>query len=125
MHPVLDESKPIFQQIAQMISNDIVEGTLKEGAKVPSENELSRFYNINRATVRKGLESLVDGRIIYKQRGIGMFVREGAKAKLVKQRQQQYRDEYVLPLLEEARRLEMSTKKVIEMIKEEEKNDTC
>lgn len=121
MEPVLDESQPIFQQIAQMISNDIVEGILKEGEKVPSENELSRFYNINRATVRKGLESLVDGGIIYKQRGIGMFVREGAKAQLIKERQKQYRDEYVLPLLDEAKRLEMNVEAVIKMIKEEAK----
>lgn len=121
MEPVLDESQPIFQQIAQMISNDIVVGILKEGEKVPSENELSRFYNINRATVRKGLESLVDGGIIYKQRGIGMFVREGAKAQLIKERQKQYRDEYVLPLLDEAKRLEMNVEAVIKMIKEEAK----
>ncbi|HJE18867.1 MAG TPA: GntR family transcriptional regulator [Aliicoccus persicus] len=121
MRPILDESQPIFQQIAQIISNDIVEGNLKEGEKAPSENELSRFYNINRATVRKGLESLVDEGIIYKQRGIGMFVREGAREKLVMNRQKQYRDEYIMPLLEEAKRLEMSIDTVVEMIKEEEK----
>ncbi|MFC3899780.1 GntR family transcriptional regulator [Aliicoccus persicus] len=121
MRPILDESQPIFQQIAQIISNDIVEGHLKEGEKAPSENELSRFYNINRATVRKGLESLVDEGIIYKQRGIGMFVREGAREKLVKERQKQYRNEYIMPLLEEAKRLEMSIDTVVEMIKEEEK----
>lgn len=121
VRPILDESQPIFQQIAQIISNDIVEGNLKEGEKAPSENELSRFYNINRATVRKGLESLVDEGIIYKQRGIGMFVREGAREKLVMNRQKQYRDEYIMPLLEEAKRLEMSIDTVVEMIKEEEK----
>ena len=121
MKPILDESLPIFQQIAQIIRNDIVEGQIKEGEKVPSENELSNFYNINRATVRKGLQTLVDEEIIYKKRGIGMFVMEGAKAKLLNERKKQYKNEYIWPLLEEAKRLGMSVDKVIELIKEEEK----
>lgn len=120
MKPILDESLPIFQQIAQIISNDIVEGQIKEGEKVPSENELSNFYNINRATVRKGLQTLVDEEIIYKKRGIGMFVMEGAKAKLLIERKKHYKKEYIWPLLEEANRLGLSVDKVIELIKEEE-----
>ena len=121
LKPILDESLPIFQQIAQIIRNDIVEGQLKEGEKVPSENELSNFYTINRATVRKGLQTLVDEEIIYKRRGIGMFVMEGAKTKLLNERKKQYRNEYILPLLEEAKRLGMSIENVLKLIKEEEK----
>lgn len=120
LKPILDESLPIFQQIAQIISNDIVVGQIKEGEKVPSENELSSFYNINRATVRKGLQTLVDEEIIYKKRGIGMFVMEGAKEKLLMERKKQYKKEYIWPLLEEAKRLGLSVDKVIELIKEEE-----
>ncbi|KMY44641.1 GntR family transcriptional regulator [Bacillus sp. FJAT-27916] len=120
MKPVLDESLPIFQQIAQIIRDDIVEETLVEGERVPSENELSSFYNINRATVRKGLQTLVDEGIIYKKRGIGMFVMEGAKEKLVNERKKQYKKEYIWPLLEEGKRLGMSVDKVIELIKEED-----
>ena len=120
MKPVLDESLPIFQQISQIIRDDIVEETLVEGERVPSENELSSFYNINRATVRKGLQTLVDEGIIYKKRGIGMFVMEGAKEKLVNERKKQYKKEYIWPLLEEGKRLGMSVDKVIELIKEED-----
>ena len=119
MKPVLDESLPIFQQIAQIIRNNIIEGILMEGERVPSENELSSFYNINRATVRKGLQTLADEEIIYKKRGIGMFVVEGAKEKLLNERKKQYKKEYILPLLEEGNRLGMSIDKVIELIKEE------
>lgn len=115
----LDESQPIFQQIARMITDEIVDGSLREGERVPSENELSRFYNINRATVRNGLQSLVDAEIIYKQRGIGMFVKKGAKARLIKERQNQYRDDYILPLLEEGKRLGLSVQTVVEMIEKE------
>ena len=120
LKPVLDESLPIFQQIAQIIRNNIIEGIVMEGERVPSENELSSFYNINRATVRKGLQTLADEEIIYKKRGIGMFVVEGAKEKLLNERKKQYKKEYIRPLLEEGNRLGMSIDKVIELIKEED-----
>lgn len=121
MRAQLDESQPLFQQITQMIMDEIVEGQLKEGEQVPSENELSQFYNINRATVRKGLQTLIDQNIIYKQRGIGMFVKEGAMKLLLKERQNQYRSLYIHPLLEEAKRIGLSIDEVIHIIQEEEK----
>ena len=121
MKASLDESQPIFQQIAQMIMDEIIDGHLQEEEKVPSENELSRFYNINRATVRNGLQSLVDAGLIYKQRGIGMFVKKGAKKKLLAERQKKFRADYLLPLLKEAERMELNSEAVIEMINEEEK----
>ncbi|MGY5343627.1 GntR family transcriptional regulator [Paenibacillus glucanolyticus] len=121
MKALLDESQPIFLQIAQMIMDDIVDGILKEGERVPSENELSRFYNINRATARKGLQNLVDQDIIYKQRGIGMFVNEGAKDQVLREKQKHYREYYILPLLEEARRVGMTVEQVINLIRDEEK----
>ncbi len=115
----LDESQPIFQQIAQMIMDEIIEGHLQEEERIPSENELSSFYNINRATVRNGLQSLVDTGIIYKQRGIGMFVKKGAKAKLMRERQRKYREDYIVPLLAEGRRLGLGLETVLKMIEEE------
>jgi len=121
MKSSLDESQPIYQQIAQMIMDGIVEGHLEEEERVPSENELSRFYNINRATVRNGLQSLIEGGIIYKQRGIGMFVKKGAKKQLLQERKKKYRNNYILPLLEEAKRLGISLEEIIEMIKGEGK----
>ncbi len=122
MKALLDESQPIFQQIAQMIMDDIVDSVLKEGERVPSENELSRFYNINRATARKGLQALVDLDIIYKQRGIGMFVKEGARKQVLRDKQKHYREYYIRPMLEEARRIGMTVEEVMECIVEEEGN---
>ncbi|MBP3040339.1 GntR family transcriptional regulator [Bacillaceae bacterium Marseille-Q3522] len=125
MKPTLDESQPIFQQIAEMIMDDIVDGRLKEGEKVPSTNELSRFYNINPATARKGLQTLTDYEIIYKQRGVGMFVKDGAKLKLLKERRRDFFEQFVKPMLEEAGRLHISKEHIIDFIKEgmEENND--
>ncbi|ALC83723.1 MULTISPECIES: GntR family transcriptional regulator [Bacillus] len=116
MKPTLDESQPIFYQIAEMIMEDIVSGRLQEGEKVPSTNELSRFYNINPATARKGLQALVDNEVIFKQRGVGMFVKEGAKLKLLQERRQDFFEQYVKPMLEEAERLKMSKENVIDLI---------
>ena len=121
MKASLDESQPIFQQIAQIIMDEIIDSHLQEEEKVPSENDLSRFYNINRATVRNGLQSLVDAGLIYKQRGIGMFVKKGAKKKLLEERQKKFRADYLLPMLKEAERIGLSSEAVIEMIDEEEK----
>ncbi len=121
MKASLDESQPIFQQIAQMIMDEIIDGHLQEEEKVPSEDELSRFYNINRATVRNGLQALVDAGLIYKQRGIGMFVKKEAKKILLAERQKKFRADYLLPMLKEAERIGISSKAVIELIDEEEK----
>ncbi|WP_332257477.1 GntR family transcriptional regulator [Oceanobacillus manasiensis] len=116
---MLDESQPIFQQIADMIRDDIIDGEFEETEKVPSENEISQFYNINRATVRKGLQQLLDENLIYKKRGIGMFVKEGAKESLMKERQKQYVQDYIKPLLEEGNRLGLNLDKIIQLMKEE------
>ncbi|PEJ54359.1 MULTISPECIES: GntR family transcriptional regulator [unclassified Bacillus (in: firmicutes)] len=122
MKPTLDESQPIFQQIAVMIMDEIIDGRIKEGEQVPSTNELSRFFNINPATARKGLQALVDKEIIFKQRGVGMFVSEGAKEKLILERKQQFYEEYVAPLLKEANRIHLDEEMVIDLIKR--KNDS-
>ena len=57
---VIDESRPIFMQIAELIENDIVDGALAEEAQVPSTNEFAAFYRINPATAAKGVNRLVD-----------------------------------------------------------------
>jgi len=114
----LDETQPIFQQIARILMDEIVEGRLKEEERVPSENELSRFYNINRATVRNGLQVLLDEDLIYKQRGIGMFVKEGAWAKLLKARQKKFTEDYLLPMLEEANKIGINFEQLTDLIKE-------
>ena len=88
----MDESRPIFQQIAEQIENDIIAGVLPEETQVPSTNEFAAFHRINPATAGKGVNLLVDEGILYKKRGIGMFVAEGARARLVATRRDQFRD---------------------------------
>lgn len=80
--PALDDGTPLFVQIAEQLADDIVDGVLAEGARVPSTNELAAFYRINPATAAKGINLLVDEGVLEKRRGIGMFVAAGAQEQL-------------------------------------------
>ncbi len=115
----MDESRPIFLQIADAISNDIIAGTMPDESQVPSTNEFAAFYRINPATALKGVNLLVDEGILYKKRGIGMFVAEGAQARLVADRRERFTEEYVRPLLAEAEKLGIASEQVAEMTKTE------
>ena len=78
MNQRLTEDKSIYLQISQMIETNILRGILLEKERVPSTNELAKLYTINPATAAKGINLLVDAGILYKKRGIGMFVAAGA-----------------------------------------------
>ena len=117
---MIDDSRPIFLQIAEEIENEIVEGTLAEEAQVPSTNEFAAFHRINPATAAKGVNRLVDEGILYKQRGIGMFVATGARAALLQRRRDQFFDQYVRPLAVEARKLGISPHELAEMVRSSE-----
>ena len=77
---MIDDGRPLFVQIAEQIEGSIIDGSLAEEAQVPSTNELAAFHRINPATAAKGVNQLVADGILYKRRGIGMFVHRGADA---------------------------------------------
>jgi len=112
----VDESRPIFQQVAERIENDIISGALPEETQVPSTNEFAAFLRINPATAGKGVSLLVDTGILYKKRGIGMFVASGARDRLVAERREHFRDEFVVPLLAEARKLGIAERDLVALI---------
>ena len=114
----MDESRPIFQQIAEQIENDIIAGVLPEESQVPSTNEFAAFHRINPATAGKGVNLLVDRGILYKKRGIGMFVAEGARARIMAARRERFREQYVQPLLAEADKLGIAPAQLADMIRE-------
>ncbi|MFF5227691.1 GntR family transcriptional regulator [Dactylosporangium sp. NPDC000521] len=101
----MDEGRPIFLQIAEQIETSIVDGSLPEETQVPSTNELAAFHRINPATAAKGVNQLVDDGVLYKKRGIGMFVAPGARARLRQRRKEQFSELYLQPLLAEAAKL--------------------
>ncbi|HXV93339.1 MAG TPA: GntR family transcriptional regulator [Pseudonocardia sp.] len=111
-----DEGRPLFLQIAEQIESAIVDGSLPEEAQVPSTNELAAFHRINPATAAKGVNQLVADGVLYKRRGIGMFVAAGARAQLLERRREQFARQYVAPLLAEARKLGIDTEQLKKMI---------
>ena len=115
----MDDSRPIFLQIAEQIENDIISGALPEETQVPSTNELAAYLRINPATAGKGVNLLVDAGILYKKRGIGMFVADGARARLVAQRRDRFREQYLAPLVAEAGKLGITPAQLADMIRAE------
>ena len=108
--------KPIFIQIAEQLEDSIFMGIFPEETKIPSTNEISALLNINPHTVLKGMNMLVNNGIIYKKRGLGMFVKEGAVGKIRQKRQSQFYEQYVATLINEATKLQMSKEDIITLI---------
>ena len=114
----LDEGAPLFVQIAERLADDIADGSLAEGERVPSTNELAAFYRINPATAAKGIGMLTDDGLLEKRRGIGMFVAAGARAQLLAERRKGFAERYVEPLVAEAGRLGMDADELVALIRE-------
>ncbi len=115
----MDESRPIFIQIAEQIENDIVEGSLPEGSQIPSTNELAAFLRVNPATALKGVNRLVDDGVVEKRRGIGMFVTTGARARLIDRRRDGFAAQYLRPLIVEAAKLGIGIEELAAMLRAE------
>ncbi len=115
----LSSDKSIYVQIAENIENDILLGNLREEDQAPSTNQFAKIYQINPATAGKGLNLLVEENILYKKRGLGMFVAEGARKKILKKRQSLFFKEILPHIMTEAKRLEITVDEIIEFIKKE------
>jgi GntR family transcriptional regulator len=102
---VIEEGRALFLQIAEGVEDSVIDGTLDEEAQAPSTNELAAFFRINPATAAKGVNMLVEKGVLYKRRGIGMFVAPGARGRLLAERRSAFADRFVEPLLVEARKL--------------------
>ncbi|MFJ3957000.1 GntR family transcriptional regulator [Arthrobacter sp. NPDC090010] len=113
---MIDDSGPIFLQIAALIENDIVSGALPEESQVPSTNEFAQYYRINPATAAKGVNTLVDEGILYKKRGIGMFVAAGSRDRLLGRRKEGFRAQFVEPLCREAGKLGIARAELLTML---------
>ncbi|HLQ98686.1 MAG TPA: GntR family transcriptional regulator, partial [Candidatus Dormibacteraeota bacterium] len=102
MKNTLDENKPIYLQIKEHLEDSIIKETIESGERVPSTNEFAKYYKINPATAAKGINELVDEGILYKRRGVGMFVTENARELLIEKRKKTFYDNYMMPLKNEA-----------------------
>lgn len=114
----LTDDQPIYMQVKNYIEDSIINGTIKEGDRVPSTNEFAKFYKINPATAAKGVNELVTDEILWRRRGVGMFVQKGAREQLIEKRRQYFYENYILPLTEEAKKLQIPKEQLLKMIRE-------
>ncbi|MEO7126915.1 MAG: GntR family transcriptional regulator [Nakamurella sp.] len=113
---MFDDSAPIFAQISEQLADGIADGSLAEGERVPSSNELAVFHRINPATAAKGVATLVEVGLLEKRRGVGMFVVCGAREKVLQARRAEFDKNYVEPLVAEASRIGISIELLTTMI---------
>jgi len=114
---VIEEGRALFLQIAEQVEDSIIDGALPEDGQAPSTNELAAFYRINPATAAKGIGMLVDKGILYKRRGIGMFVAPGARDSLLEERREAFAARFIDPLLLEARKLALDAVELATLIR--------
>ena len=117
MQPMLTGSTSIYMQIANMLEDNILKDILLEEEQAPSTNELARLYAINPATAAKGLNMLADEGILYKKRGLGMFVTQGAKKIVQEKRKKAFYEDFIRPLAKEAKSLGVEKVDLQEMLK--------
>jgi len=116
-----DESSPLFLQIKDRIEDLIMNNGLIEDEQIPSTTQIVQFYKINHITVSKGVNLLVDSGVLYKKRGVGIFVSVGAREKLLKKRQEKFVDEFIVPVCEEAVKLGLTFDNIVKMMEDEMK----
>ena len=121
INPNID--KPIFVQIAEQLEDSIFTGVFPEETKIPSTNEISALLNINPHTVLKGMNMLVDEEIIYKRRGLGMYVKAGAVKNIRRKRHDQFYTQYIEALINEAVKLQMSKEEIITLVEKGYENE--
>ena len=110
------DGKPIFQQLADQLEEGILSGAYPEESQVPSSTEYSVAYRINPATALKGINLLVDAGLLYKKRGVGMFVSSGARERLRAQRAERFYQDYVQRMVQEARRLGVTEAELVRLV---------
>ena len=109
--------KPIFLQLAEQLENGILSGAYPEGSQVPSITEYAATYQINPATALKGINQLVNAGLLYKKRGIGMFVAPGAQEVLRKQRSEDFYHDCVQTMVREGKGLGLTLEQLTDLVK--------
>lgn len=113
----MDSTTPIYMQIAEWVENEILADRLVADGKVYSQYQLAELFNINPATAGKGLTILVENEILYKKRGLGMFVTANAKEHILATRRNNTLYKMAREIVVEAKRLSVSDIELLALIK--------
>lgn len=112
-----DDRTPIYQQIADRLRRSILSGELQEEEQVMSTTQYATTHRINPATAAKAMGMLVDEGLLHRRRGLGMFVSEGARERLRKERRASFWQDTLAPVLEEAQALGIGTDELIDHLR--------
>lgn len=112
-----DNETPIYLQVAQMIRDAIVAGDLPEGEAIPSVRQLSVEQGLNPQTVLNATHLLLDEVILEKRRGVGVFVREGARKSLLAAELKQFKGNDLPAMVKRAQLLGLSRSATLDLVK--------
>ena len=115
---MFDDRSPIYRQIAERIEAEVLSGVLRGDEQVMSTNKYAAFHRINPATVAKAFQQLVDDGVLYKRRGIGMFVSPDAPKTLRERRHKTFFSDVVDPMVAQARTLGIPVADIVARINE-------
>ena len=113
----MNDSQPIFLQIMARIESDIITGVYKTDELIISTTQITKVYSVNHTTAVKAVSKLTDAGILYKKRGIGMCVAEGAREKVINRRKELFLNQTVDSLLSEAKTLGITEDELIDIIR--------
>ncbi|PFG19219.1 GntR family transcriptional regulator [Serinibacter salmoneus] len=113
---MFDGPEPLYVQIAAHVRDLVLAGDLAEEEQVMSTTQFATTYRINPATAAKAFAGLVEEGVLYKRRGLGMFVAPGARERLLGSGREAYFAEVLDPALDQAERLGISTDEVHDYI---------
>ena len=116
----MNDSQPIFQQIIERVESDIITGVYQTDDLIISTTQISKVYSVNPTTAVRAISKMTDAGILYKKRGIGMCVAEGAREKITARRKDAFLNQTIDALLSEAKTLGISVKDLISVIKNKE-----
>lgn len=105
MTDLWNDDQPIYRQLYERVVRLILRGDFAEGDALPSVRQLSADYRINHLTVAKSYQALVDEGLVEKRRGLGMFVLEGARKRLLARERQLFLEKELPELIRRAREL--------------------
>lgn len=115
---MFDGRDPVYLQIADRIRQDVLTGALQAEEQVMSTTQYAQTFRINPATAAKAFAQLVDEGVLYKRRGVGMFVAPGARERLVAERRETFFTDVVDPVADEARVLGIDVEDVVARLRD-------
>lgn len=113
----MNNNKPVFQQIMEMVENDILSDVYKTDDMIISTTQISKLLNVNPTTSVKAISKLSDEGILYKKRGLGMCVTENAKKLIQSRRKESFINELIPEIVEESGRLGISYNELMGLIR--------